>query len=58
LGIAKRFLALRRHMVNNLYKNYKGIAMYYLKIPRAPLFGNVFREGQKHSFTIMALSKG
>jgi hypothetical protein len=45
-------------MVNNLYKNYKGIAMYYLKIPRAPLFGNVFREGQKHSFTIMALSKG
>ena len=45
LGIAKRFLALRRHMVSNLYKSYKGIARYHSKIPRTPLFDNVFCFG-------------
>ena len=51
LGIAKRFLALRRHMVSNPYKSYKGIARYHSKIPRTPLFDNVFWDGQKHSLT-------
>ena len=46
LGIAKRFLALRRHMVSNLYKSYKGIARYHSKIPRTPLFDDVFWDGQ------------
>ena len=42
LGIAKRFLALRRHMVSNLYKSYKGIARYHSKIPRSPLLTMCF----------------
>ncbi len=49
----KMFLALRRHMVNNLYKSYERIPMCHLKTQCIPLLDDVFWEGQKHSCTII-----